>query len=147
MEKKEKNKDPHRPQHIAWRDGQKKEIVMKCLNHPLVLAEMPDESKGNAGEMVLWAVRKIRELAISGALTTNEPRLFAKDPEEVKGLNERIQALEHIKDEYYQMYDKMKELGSGVFEMKQNEDGTCELSLIKGNQILEIEAPVYEEEE
>ena len=42
---KQKNLDPHRTQAIAWRDGQKKEIVVKCLNHPSVVAAMDDAAK------------------------------------------------------------------------------------------------------
>jgi hypothetical protein len=90
---KKKNSDPHRPQHIAWRDGQKKEIVMNCLNHPSVLNEMPEDIRGNAGEMVLWGCRKLRELGMSGRLDV-EPSMFSNKPEEVKNLESRIEDLE-----------------------------------------------------
>lgn len=91
---KQKNQDPHRMQAIAWRDGQKKEIVVKCLNHPAVLAAMDETAKQNTGEMVLWGARKLRELGMAGKLNINEPALFSNKPEEVKELESRIQKLE-----------------------------------------------------
>ena len=91
---KQKNQDPHRMQAIAWRDGQKKEIVVKCLNHPAVLAAMDEAAKQNTGEMVLWGARKLRELGMAGKLAGAEPTLFSDKPEEVKELESRIQTLE-----------------------------------------------------
>lgn len=96
---KQKNLDPHRMQAIAWRDGQKKEIVVKCLNHPAVLAAMDETAKQNTGEMVLWGARKLRELGMAGKLDINEPVMFGK-PEEVKNLEERIRQLETTEDDY-----------------------------------------------
>lgn len=90
---KQKNLDPHRTQAIAWRDGQKKEIVVKCLNHPSVVAAMDDAAKANTGEMVLWGARKLRELGMAGKLNINEPTIFG-DPEEVKQLKEQLADLE-----------------------------------------------------
>lgn len=92
--KKTKNRDPHRMQAIAWRDGYEKQIVVNCLNHPQVSCEMPENIRGNAGQMVLWGARKLRELGMSGKLAGAEPTLFSDKPEEVKELESRIQALE-----------------------------------------------------
>ena len=114
---KKKNNDPHRPQHIAWRDGQKKKIVMKCLNHPDVSRLMPDEIRGNAGEMVLWAARKLRELAMSGRLNT-EPSMFSDKPEEVKELESRILNLDGEVKKMHDLTSKMVEMKTGVFEVR-----------------------------
>ena len=93
MAKKEKNLDPHRPAGIQWRDGQKKEIVLKNLSHPAVKTEMPKEFWGDAGKMVLWAAQTVRSLAEAGRLGSN-PKMFSDKPEEVKGLEDRIEKLE-----------------------------------------------------
>ena len=112
---KQKNLDPHRTQAIAWRDGQKKEIVVKCLNHPSVVAAMDDAAKANTGEMVLWGARKLRELGMAGKLNINEPTIFG-DPEEVKQLKaaqggevpyiDTINSQQHLLEFYRHIVDR-----------------------------------------
>lgn len=89
---KDEKKNPHRMQAIAWRDGKEKEMVVKCLNKGSVTRYQPSGIIGNAGKQVLWAARKIRELADAGKLEeTND--LFGK-PVEVEALEARIADLE-----------------------------------------------------
>ena len=113
---KKKNLDPHRMQAIAWRDGEKKEIVVRCLNHPSVVAAMDEAAKANTGEMVLWGARKLRELGMAGKLNINEPPLFG-DPEEVRNLKDRISDLERLLRFYRAM---AKNLGLTVDEERGN---------------------------
>lgn len=94
MAKKLKNPDPHRMQVIAWKDGAKKEIVMRCLNDPAVTKEMPKDIIGNAGAMVLWGARRLRDLAKAGQLREQVAPMFSNKPEEVKELESRIANLE-----------------------------------------------------
>lgn len=79
-------------QAIAWRDGAEKEMVIKCLNKGSVTRYQPSGIVGNAGKQVLWAARKIRELADAGKLDDTAD-LFGK-PAEVEALEARIADLE-----------------------------------------------------
>ena len=92
-----KVKNPHRTQAISWRDGAEKEEVVNILNSPEIDSQIPDEMKwyqghNSAGKRVLWACRKIRELARAGMLST-EKSLFGK-PAEVEALEGRVAELE-----------------------------------------------------
>ncbi len=100
MAKKLKNPDPHRMQVIAWKDGAKKEIVMRCLNDPAVTKEMPQDIVGNAGAMVLWGARRLRDLARAGQLREQVAPMFSSKPEEVKELESRIKHLEEMEVGY-----------------------------------------------
>ena len=130
---KKKNLDPHRMQAIAWRDGEKKEIVVKCLNHPSVLAAMDEASKANTGEMVLWGARKLRELGMAGKLNINEPPLFGT-PEEVRNLESRIQSMGSDLEKLVDLVRKMAEMKNGMFEC-QTKDGKIEISLHQAHEV------------
>jgi len=60
-------------QAIAWRDGKKKEAVVDCLNSPEMLNQMPEEIRGNTGEMVVWAVKRLSEIFHEDALKKDAP--------------------------------------------------------------------------
>ena len=85
-------KNPHRMQAIAWRDGAEKEMVVRLLNKSNVKKYQPVDIVGNAGKQVLWAARKIAELADTGKLE-DTAALFG-NPEEVEVLSTRIAELE-----------------------------------------------------
>ena len=55
-------------QAIAWRDGKKKEAVVSYLNSPGMLERMPEDIRGNIGEMVVWAVRKLSDVFYEDAV-------------------------------------------------------------------------------
>lgn len=57
------NPDPHRMKSITWRDGAEKDQVMELLSSPSVRNAMPKKYHGNAGKMVLWAAKKVKEFA------------------------------------------------------------------------------------
>ena len=97
MESKVKN--PHRMQAISWRDGVEKEEVVSILNSPEVNQYIPEEMRSyqghnSAGKRVLWAVRKIKELARLGMIDAQKP-IWGKS-EEVEALEKKIEELEKL---------------------------------------------------
>lgn len=75
-------KNPHRMQAIAWRDGAEKEEVVRILNSPEIDKLIPEnmksyQGKNNAGKRVLWACRQLKMLAEMGRLNM-ESSLFGK---------------------------------------------------------------------
>ena len=60
-------------QSIAWRDGKKKEAVVDCLNSPEMQSQMPEDIRGNIGEMVVWAVKRLSEIFREDALKRETP--------------------------------------------------------------------------
>lgn len=59
-------------QAIGWRDGKKKEAVVDCLNSPKMLNQMPEEIRGNTGEMVVWAVKRLSEIIQEDSLENSD---------------------------------------------------------------------------
>lgn len=75
-------KNLHRMQAIAWRDGAEKEEVVRILNSPEIDKLIPEnmksyQGKNNAGKRVLWACRQLKMLAEMGRLNM-ESSLFGK---------------------------------------------------------------------
>ena len=75
-------KNPHRMQAIAWRDGAEKEEVVRILNSPEIDKLIPEnmksyQGKNNAGKRVLWACRQLTMLVEMGRLNM-ESSLFGK---------------------------------------------------------------------
>ena len=73
-------KNPHRMQAIAWRDGTEKEEVVRILNSPKIDKFIPEnmksyQGKNNAGKRVLWACRQLMLLADTGQLDMEKPML------------------------------------------------------------------------
>ena len=94
---KNKSKNPHRMQAIAWRDGAEKEEVIRILNSPKIDRLIPEnmksyQGKNNAGKRVLWACRQLMLLADMGRLDMEKP-LYGKAAD-VETLEAQIADLE-----------------------------------------------------
>ena len=96
---KNKSKNPHRMQAIAWRDGAEKEEVIRILNSPKIDKLIPEnmksyQGKNNAGKRVLWACRQLMLLADTGRLDMEKP-MFGKTAD-VEALEIQVEELERM---------------------------------------------------
>ena len=95
------NPDPHRMKSITWRDGAEKDQVMELLNSPSIRKMMPQKYHGNAGKMVLWAAKKVKESA--DAEKQNSDVITS----EFKALKARIVELEKLEKGYVITYNNL----------------------------------------
>ena len=95
------NPDPHRMKSITWRDGAEKDQVMELLGSPSVRNAMPEKYRGNAGKMVLWAAKKVKEFA--DAEKQNSDVITS----EFEALKTRIAELEKWDDEHVITYNNL----------------------------------------
>ncbi len=107
---KQNEKNPHRTQAVAWRDGAEKEEVVRILNSPVVENHIPEgmrtyQGKNNTGKRILWACRRIKAMADMGRLDLEKP-MFGKAAE-VEALEDQIDELKKLLDFYRKIAETM----------------------------------------